>query len=292
VLFALVKALRPKQWIKNLLVGAPLVFAQRLFDPESFLRTAAAFGLFCLVASSVYLVNDLVDVEADRKHPKKRLRPIASGELPPHVARLFVAIVTPLALGAAFVLAPAFSAALGAYFVLQIAYCFGTKKVPYLDVLSIAAGFVLRVLSGALVIDVPASEWLLACTALLAMFLGFGKRAHELGFARERATEQRTSLGGYSPTVLRWILHSLAVVTVVVYALYTQSEHVAQTFGDRPLIYTLPFPIIGILRFIHLVTTRHDAESPTEEMLKDPLFMASFVLFLAVALGVLYWPAH
>lgn len=292
MLFALIKTLRPKQWIKNLLVGAPLVFAQRLFDPDSFLRTAAAFGLFCLISSSVYLINDLVDVEADRKHPKKCSRPIASGQLPPHVARLFVAVVVPLDVAAAVWLSPPFAAALGAYFALQLAYCFGTKRVPYLDVLSIAGGFVLRVLSGALVIEVTASEWLLACTGLIAMFFGFGKRAHELGFSRERAAEQRASLGGYHPTALRWILHVLAVVTVVVYALYTQSSHVAQTFGDRPLIYTLPFSIVGILRFIHLVTTRHDVESPTEEMLKDPLFMVNFGLFVAVALGVLYWPSQ
>ncbi len=281
--------MRPKQWIKNLLVGAPLIFAQKLFDPDSFLLAAAAFGLFCLISSSIYVINDLVDVENDRAHPKKKNRPIASGQLPPQVARGFVVLIVPAALAAAFLLAQPFAGALGAYFALQLAYCFGTKKVPYLDVLSIATGFVLRVLGGALAIAVEASPWLLVCTALLAMFLGFGKRAHELVSSGERATEQRAALRGYSSGALRWILHVLAVITVVVYALYTQSEHVHETFGERPLIYTVPFPIIGILRFIYLVTTRHDAESPTEEMLKDLLFMGNFLVFIGVLLSVLYW---
>lgn len=286
---ALIKTLRPKQWIKNLLVGVPLVFAQKLLDPESFARTAAAFGLFCLISSCVYVINDLVDVEADRAHPRKRNRPIASGALPPPVARTFVFAGVPLALAGAFLVAWQFAAVLAGYFALQLVYCFGLKRVPYLDVLSIASGFVLRVIGGATAIAVVASPWLLACLGLLSMFFGFGKRAHELGFSGERAAEQRASLGYYHLGVLRWILWILAVATLAVYVAYTQSEHVNQTFGNVPLVYTVPFPVIGILRFIHLVTTRHDAESPTEEMLKDPPFMINLVVFVLVLLGVLYW---
>jgi 4-hydroxybenzoate polyprenyltransferase len=289
VFFALIKTLRPKQWFKNLLVGVPLVFAQKLFEPESFARTAAAIGLFCLISSCVYVINDLVDVEADRAHPKKCERPIASGKLPPAVARNFVILAVPVALAGALWLAWPFGAVLGGYFVLQLAYCFGTKKLPYLDVLSIAGGFVLRVLGGALAIPVEPSAWLMGCIALLAMFLGFGKRAHELGFSGQRASEQRAALRHYSVNVLRWVLRGLAIVTLVVYVLYTQSAHVAQMFGDRPLMYTIPFPVIGILRFIHLVTTRHDAESPTEEMLKDPVFMVNLLAFVGVLVGVLYF---
>ncbi|PRP93836.1 Decaprenyl-phosphate phosphoribosyltransferase [Enhygromyxa salina] len=282
----LLKTLRPKQWIKNAFVGVPLVFGQKLLDLDALWRVAAAFALFCLVSGCVYVINDIVDVEKDRAHPKKKSRPIASGKLPPSIARNFTIVAVPFALGAAFMLAPLYAATLGGYFGLNIAYCFWTKKVPYLDVLSIATGFVLRVLAGALVIGLPPSPWLLGCTALLAMFLGFGKRAHE--FAQSGA-KTRSVLEHYSGDALRWVLHTLALLTAVVYGLYTQSAHVAATFGDAPLIYTLPFPIIGILRFIHLVTSRPDAESPTEEMLRDWLFMGNFVVWLVVTGLVLYW---
>lgn len=282
----LLKTLRPKQWIKNGAVLFPLIFGQLLFDLDALWRAFAAFGLFCLVSGCVYVINDIVDVEKDRAHPKKKHRPIPSGTLPPKVARNFTIGAVPLALVAAFFLAPWYAAALGGYFTLNILYCFYTKKIPYLDVVSIATGFVLRVLAGALVISVPPSPWLLIVTALLAMFLGFGKRAHELA---QSGAKTRSVLAHYSEGALRWILHTLALLTAVVYGLYTQSDHVAATFGDAPLIYTLPFPIIGILRFIHLVTSRPDAESPTEEMLKDWLFMGNFVIWLVITVAVLYW---
>ena len=175
----------------------------------------------------------------------------------------------------------------GEYFALNIAYCFRLKNVPYVDVMSIALGFVLRVLAGAAGIAVPVSPWLLGCTALLSMFLGFGKRAHEIASSSE-ATKQRSVLAHYKAGVLNGILYSLAVATVVVYALYTQSEHVAQMFGDAPLLYTVPFPALGIIRFIYLVTTRHEAESPTEEMLRDVPFMLNFVAWLVVTALLLY----
>jgi 4-hydroxybenzoate polyprenyltransferase len=286
VFLGLLKTLRPKQWIKNAFVGIPLVFAQKLLDLDALWRVAAAFALFCLVSGCVYVINDIVDVEKDRAHPKKKNRPIASGALPPEIARNFTIVAVPLAIGAAFVLSPWYAATLGGYFLLNIAYCFWTKNVPYLDVMSIAAGFVLRVLAGALVIDVRPSAWLMGCTALLAMFLGFGKRMHEY---TQSGSKTRAVLEHYSGDALRWILHTLALLTAVVYGLYTQSEHVRATFGDAPLIYTLPFPIIAILRFIHLVTARPDAESPTEEMLRDWVFMGSIVLFAVVTALVLYW---
>ena len=286
MLLGLLKTLRPKQWVKNAFVGVPLVFGQMLFNLDALWRVAAAFALFCLVSGCVYVINDIVDVDKDRAHPKKRNRPIPSGKLPPKVARNFVVVAVPLAVAAAFALSPGYAATLAGYFGLNILYCFYTKKVPYLDVLSIATGFVLRVLAGALVIDLAPSPWLLGCTALLAMFLGFGKRAHELA---QSGAKTRSVLAHYSGDALRWILHVLALLTAVVYGLYTQSEHVHAAFGDAPLIYTLPFPIIGILRFIHLVTARPDAESPTEEMLRDWLFIGNFVLWLVVTGVVLYW---
>ena len=287
MILALLRTIRPKQWIKNTVVGVPLVFGHKLTDIASLQITLLAVALFCLISGCVYIINDIVDVERDRSHPKKRNRPVASGKLPINVARGFAVLAVPFALGVAYWLSPAYAAALSGYFVLNLAYCFKIKHIPYLDVLSLAAGFVLRVLAGAFVIEVPPSPWLMGCTALLALFLGFGKRAHELANSGD-ATSQRAVLAYYRSDILTWMLHILALITVVVYGLYTQSDHVRETFGDAPLIYTLPFPMIGIPRFIHLVTTRHDAESPTEEMLRDPIFMITFFSWLIVSTGVLY----
>lgn len=287
MLLALIKTLRPRQWIKNLFVGVPLMFAKRLTDTDSLVTTAAAFGLFCLVSGCVYVLNDLVDVEKDRAHPKKRLRPIPSGKLPETVARRFAIVTVPLCLALGFLLQPWYAAALLVYFALNVAYSFKLKQVAYLDVLCIALGFILRVLAGAFVLGIPASPWLLACTGLLAMFLGFGKRAHELA-GGEGATKQRSALAGYDPKMLRVVLWLLAAATIGVYAAYTLSEHVVELFATQRLIYTVPFGVVGILRFIHLATTRREAESPTEEMLRDPLFMINFVAWLALIAAILY----
>ena len=286
MLRGLIKTLRPKQWVKNIFVGVPLFFSGHLTETESLVRALAAFALFCLISSCVYVLNDVLDVEKDKAHPKKRLRPIPSGQLPLGVAKAFVAVGAPATIGAAYFLSPWVSAVVGAYFLQNLAYCFWVKRLPYLDVLSIALGFVLRVLAGALAIEVEPSSWLMICSALLAMFLGFGKRAHEL--ATQEGSKTRPSLAGYHGPTLRWILHILAMVTAVAYGMYTQSPHVHQIFGDAPLVWTLPFPLIGILRFIHIVTTRHDAESPTEEMLRDPLFVGNFVAWLVTVGVVIY----
>lgn len=288
MILALIKTLRPQQWVKNLFVAAPLFFALRLLDPDSVLRTAAAVALFSLISGCVYVLNDLVDVEQDRRHPQKRHRPIAAGTLPFGVARSFLLGTVPLCLAAAVWLSPAYAGVLATYFVLNLAYSFRLKKIAYLDVLCIAVFFILRVLAGAFAIDVPASPWLLACTFSLAMFLGFGKRAHELS-GSDQAEQQRAALASYSLAGLRWSLHTLAVLVVVVYVLYTRSEQTITTFGTDSLVYTVPFPVFGILRFVHLATSRHEAESPTEEMLRDPLFVLNLVLYVATTGAILYF---
>lgn len=287
MLLALIKTLRPRQWIKNLFVGVPLMYAQRLTDATSLLVTAGAFALFCLISGCVYVLNDLVDVDKDRVHPKKRHRPIPSGRLPEVVARRFVVVCVPLCLALAYYLQPLYAAALAGYFALNLAYSFRLKQIAYVDVLSIAAGFILRVLAGALALDIPASPWLLACTGLLAMFLGFGKRAHELAGSDE-AHRQRAALAAYDLTTLRIILYALAFATIGLYVAYTLSDHVQQMFGTNRLVYTAVFGVVGIARFIFLATTRRDAESPTEEMLKDPLFMLNFAAWLALTAALLY----
>ncbi len=287
MVYALIRTLRPRQWVKNVFVAAPLFFALRLTDVDSLIRTAAAVALFSLISGCVYVLNDLVDVQADRAHPQKCHRPIAAGELPVGAARTFVVIAAPTAMALAMLLEWRYAAVLTAYFVLNIAYSFKLKKVAYVDVLMIALFFIGRVTAGAFAIGVDASPWLLACTFLLALFLGFGKRAHELASATD-AQSQRAVLENYSATGLRWMLHGLALCVVVAYVLYTRSPATVETFGTDALVYTVPFPVVAILRFIYLATNRHDAESPTEEMLKDPLFMFTIVTYVAVTGAILY----
>jgi 4-hydroxybenzoate polyprenyltransferase len=287
VVVALIKTLRPRQWVKNLFVAVPLFFALRLFDPVAVTRTAIGVALFCLISGCVYVLNDIVDAPQDRLHPKKRSRPIASGALPVGVAKTFLVIAVPACATAAFLLSPQYAAVLCGYFVLNIAYSFRLKKIAYLDVLSIATFFILRVLAGAFATDVTASRWLLACTFLLAMFLGFGKRAHELAGSAQ-ADQQRAALASYNLASLRVIMVVLAALVVIVYALYTQSPSTVATFGTDALIWTVPFPLLGIARFIHLAITRHEAESPTEEMLRDPLFLLNCLVYLGVTGAILY----
>lgn len=288
MILALVRTLRPRQWVKNTFVAIPLVFSLRLLDGDSVLRTAAAVLLFSLVSGCVYVLNDLVDVEADREHPKKRLRPIASGDLPVAAARTFLGVAVPVVIGLSLALQPWFCAVLTTYFVLNVAYSFRLKHVAYLDVLLIALFFILRVLAGAFAIDVPASPWLLGCTFLLALFLGFGKRAHELATAVD-AGKQRAALEGYHFESLRWILYVLAIAVVVTYAAYTLSPQTVHAFGTDRLVWTVPLPLVAILRFIRLATTHKDAESPTDAMLRDPIFMAAILLYVGTTAAVLYW---
>lgn len=288
MILALIKTLRPKQWVKNSFVAAPLFFSLRLLDPHSVLRTAAAVGLFSLISGCVYVLNDLVDVEADREHPKKRNRPIASGALPVGVARSFLVVAVPVCVGLAIVLQPWFAAVLSGYFVLNVAYSFRLKHVAYLDVLLIALFFILRVLAGAFAIEVVASPWLLGCTFVLALFLGFGKRAHELATAVD-ASKQRAALQRYDLRSLRWIMHVLAVLVLVTYAAYTRSPHTVAQFGTPALIYTMPLPAVAILRFIRLATSPKDAESPTDAMLRDPVFMAAILVYVVATGAILYW---
>lgn len=288
MLLALIRTLRPKQWVKNLFVAAPLFFALRLSDADSVIRTGLAVALFSLISGCVYVLNDLVDVEADRVHPTKRNRPIASGALPVRAAKIFLAVGVPTCVGLALALDPGYAAALSSYFVLNVAYSLRLKKIAYVDVLSIATMFILRVTAGAQVLGIEASPWLLACTFLLALFLGFGKRAHELSVA-EDAASQRAALASYSLPGLRWIMNGLAVIVVAVYVLYTRSPQTVATFQTDALVYTVPFPVIGILRFVWLATSHKEAESPTDAMLKDGLFMATMAAYVLVTGGILYW---
>lgn len=301
VVRGLVKTIRPHQWVKNLFVAAPMFFARDLFattpsgDPTLNLRVTGqamlATAVFCLLAGAVYTINDLVDVEADRVHPVKRERPIASGQVPAMVARPFAALLVLIALGVSFLrFNPLFGAVATFYFVENLAYSFKLKKVAFLDVGLIALGFVLRVWAGGLATGTNVSWYMFACTALLALFLGFGKRRHEL--EAEHAGKQRQALEAYTKRSLDVALLVTGLATATTYFAYTLDHATQAFFQSRNLWLTAPFTVFGIVRFLFLVSGRAGrglkSESPTQEMLRDVPFVLNLVVWGIVVVAIVY----
>lgn len=286
MLKGLLKTMRPHQWVKNLFVVAPLIFAQGLENPQLVMRSVAAFFLFSMAASAVYVLNDLADVEADRAHPTKRNRPIAAGQVSERHARVATGTLAMIALGGGLAMSWQVAAALGSYLVLQLAYTFKLKRVPYLDVFSIALGFELRVLTGTFALDVPPTVYLLVVTFLLSLFLGFGKRMHEL--KQGGAKKQRAVLAAYSESKLMFLLQLTALATTGTYVIYTLDPHTRETFGTDYLAATIVFTEFGILRFFELVRNETDADSPTEQMLRDKPFLLNLVLWAIAVVVVIY----
>jgi len=289
MLSAIVKSARPHQWVKNVFVVAPAVFAQRLSDRQADLRMAAAFAIFCFLSSAVYYANDLVDREKDRQHPTKRRRPIASGALPVGMARGIAITFAAGALAGAFALSPLFGLVALSYLALNAVYSLVLKRIAFVDVGCLSLFYLLRVFGGAVAIPVPPSAWLLACTLLLSAMLGFGKRAHELRVAGQDSRKQREVLGSYDPRVLRVLLVVLGVATTLTYLAYTRSPHAREMFKTGRLVFTVPFVAFGVWRFIRIAQSRTDADSPTDSMLRDVPFLATLVLYAVVAVGILYF---
>lgn len=283
----LIKTIRPHQWVKNLFVLAPIVFAKNVFHPDLLTRALAAVAVFCVLSGAVYTLNDIVDVDADRVHPTKRFRPIASGRVPLPFARVFLVVLVVSALGTAGIFfRPAFLGAAAAYFLLNVAYSLKLKKIPFLDVACISAGFVLRVLGGGFAIDVRVSWYMFACTALLALFLGFGKRRHEI--AQEHAGKQRKSLESYTAGGLNAALGITGALTLGVYVAYTLDPDTRRFFQTDQLWMTTPSVLIGIWRFVQIVRGHPKAESPTQEMLRDGLFVLNLAAWAIVVLVIVY----
>jgi 4-hydroxybenzoate polyprenyltransferase len=285
---ALVRSLRPAQWTKNLFVLAPIVFAHRLDDASLFDRAALAFALFCAGASAVYLVNDLRDREQDRLHPLKRLRPIASGELPAPLAGAAALLLGGAAAAGGFALGPRFAACLAGYLALNLLYSLALKHVVILDVMSIAAGFVLRVVAGGVAIAVAVSNWLLLCTSFLALFLAFSKRRHELMLLSDGAAGQRRVLEQYSPTFLDQMINVVTASTLVAYALYAVAPETAEKLGTPHLVWTMPMVLFGIFRFLYLLYQRPTERNPTEAILADPPFLVNVGLWGATVVALIY----
>ncbi|HEY7957419.1 MAG TPA: decaprenyl-phosphate phosphoribosyltransferase [Polyangia bacterium] len=290
MLGAILQTARPKQWVKNLFfVAAPLVFSKHLGDPHEALRAAFAVALFCALSSAVYLLNDVVDLEKDRVHPTKCKRPIAAGRLSVRAAKVAAAILGPGSIALGLTLGLDFALVAAGYLVLNIAYSLVLKQHVYVDVLSIATGFLLRVVGGALAIGVSTSPYLLVCTVLIACFLGFGKRAHELAAAGLRAGRQRKVLERYRPELLRAALWATGLATLVSYILYTRAAHTLAFFHTERMVFTAPFAAFGLARFGQLVTRSDSADSPTDAMLRDWPFLLNIALWAVAIVLIIYF---
>ena len=287
---ALLLTLRPQQWVKNLFVAAPLVFARHLTEPTYAVRAALAVLAFCALSGAVYAFNDVRDVEADRVHPSKRNRPIAAGRLSERAALMWAGALALSALAGCVVLDWRLAAYAGAYLAFTTAYSVKLKQIAFVDVALIASGFLLRVLAGAASIDVPASGWLLLCTALLATLLGFGKRAHELAWSGRAGTAAatRAALAGYRIGVVRVALYVLSIATCAAYVAYTLDPHTIASFGTNRLVYSSPFVALGIVRYLWLALWNPKDDSPTEAMLKDPWFLVDLAAAAATVLYIIY----
>jgi 4-hydroxybenzoate polyprenyltransferase len=281
-------SLRPEQWTKNTIVFAGLIFGLELFDRTAVLRSLLAFAVFCALSGVVYLFNDIMDREADRQHPLKARRPIASGALSPFLAGGAAAALAAVALAAAFALGIPFGVVALSYVLLQAAYSGPLKHIVILDVLTIAAGFVLRAAAGAVVIGVPISHWLLVDTTLLALFLALSKRRHELVLLADGATGHRPILGEYSPYLLDQMVSVVTASTLVAYIFYCISPETVQKFGTDMLGLTIPFPLYGIFRYLYLVHRREGGGSPSQMLLNDRPLLVCVALWVLAVVVIVY----
>lgn len=290
---ALIGELRPRQWTKNLLLFAGVLFSQHLADRELLLRAAAGFVAFSLLSGCVYMLNDLKDLEVDRKHPRKRSRPLAAGRLP--IAAVWVALVPLLAvvgLISAWLGRP-FMVVVGLYLVFNFAYTYWLKQVVLVDVFLIALGFVLRAIAGVQLLRPVAPEtvlspWLLVCTFFGALFLALAKRRREIANAGEAATQQRAVLGEYSPELLDGLLMVSAATSLMAYALYTIWPATVAKFHTEALLYTVPLVAYGIFRYLHLVRATETTEDPSQVLLTDRPLGGCLVLYLLTVILILY----
>lgn len=283
------KLIRPEQWIKNAFVFAPLVFSKELFEPTQFFTAMTASIAFCLTASSIYIINDISDINADRAHPLKRDRPLAAGAIKRTQAYALLGMLLLASGYIAFQTNPRFQLVLGTYFVMNLAYSLKLKEVVLLDVFTIAAGFVLRVLGGAFAIDVQVSSWIVLCTLFLSLFLGFAKRRGELLLVHQvRPKTERRVLGSYSVGFVDQMLTIAAAGTVISYALYTVAPRTVEVFGTEKMIYTTVFVTYGMFRYLFLIHMTDSTENPTKAVTSDIPIIVVTVLWILTCVGLIY----
>ncbi len=284
----LLAAMRPNQWTKNVFIFAALVFDEKLFIPTYLVRVVAGFALFCLLSSTVYLINDLADMEKDWQHPKKRHRPLASGALSPNVAKVAAGVSPLIALPVSFWLSPAFGFIALIYLIINLAYSLGLKNLVILDVLIVAAGYVLRVAAGTVIIPVERfSPWLYVCTTLGALFISFAKRRHELLTLEASSGQHRASLEEYTQRLLDEMIVVTAATTIIAYSLYTFSA--PNLPPNHSMMLTIPFVLYGVFRYLYLIHVKNEGGNPDEIFLKDVPLLLDILLWGVAVVVVLYW---
>jgi 4-hydroxybenzoate polyprenyltransferase len=279
--------MRPRQWFKNIFVFAPLIFDEKLDDPLYLGQTVAGFLLLCLTSGTVYIINDLADIEKDRNHPKKRFRPLAAGELGMRTATVAAFVIPLITLPLGFLLDPVVGAILTGYLAVQIGYSFWLKDVVIIDVMIVASGFLLRVASGVPLVEAERfSPWLYVCMTLLALLIGFGKRRHELVLLREEASGHRQSLQDYNLTLLDHVISVVTASTLLAYALYTFSA--PNLPPNQTMMLTIPFVLYGIFRYLYLIHVKEMGGAPEEIVLSDRPLQAAIALWGLSVVVVMY----
>jgi 4-hydroxybenzoate polyprenyltransferase len=291
-IIGLIRTMRPRQWTKNVIIYAGLVFDGQFLMLNSLLRVTAAFMLLCLIASSIYIINDLVDIEADRQHPRKKNRALPSGQLPKNMAMVAAVVIPAVTLIAAFLLSPQFAVVLVIYFVIHVLYSFWLKNIVIIDIMAITAGFVLRVAAGVVVVQVENfSPWLYACTGLLALFLAIGKRRQELVLLAENAQNVRVTYKEYNLPLLDEMLRLVMTGTFVAYLLYTVEADTIQVANTNIALITVPFVLYGLFRYMYLIYVRNEGSAPDELLLQDRPLLASILLWGLSFIAILYLPS-
>lgn len=285
---AMWRELRPEQWMKNLFVAAPVFFSQRLLEPEAVLATLAAFGLFCAMSSSVYLLNDLQDCAQDRLHPRKRLRPYAAGHISARSLWITMAGLWLAGMIGALALSPLVATMLLSYWLLNVVYSWWLKHVVIVDVFAVAAGYLLRIMAGAASIHGGVSTWLLICTTVLALFIALCKRRHELVLLEAGAPDHRHVLMDYPIPFLDAMIGIMTASALVSYTLYTVSEEIVGKFGSPGLLLTVPFVLYGFFRYLYLVYHKEEGGDPTQSIVTDRPMMVDLLLWAAIASVILY----
>jgi 4-hydroxybenzoate polyprenyltransferase len=279
--------MRPRQWFKNVFVFAPLIFDEKLTDPLYLAQTVAGFLLLCLTSGTVYIINDLADIEKDRNHPKKRYRPLAAGELGMRAATVAAFVIPLIALPLGFLLHPIVGIILAGYLAVQISYSFWLKDVVIIDVMIVASGFLLRVAAGVPLVEAERfSPWLYVCMTLLALLIGFGKRRHELVLLKEEASGHRQSLQDYNLTLLDHVISVVTASTLLAYSLYTFSA--PNLPPNQTMMLTIPFVLYGIFRYLYLIHVKEMGGAPEEIVLSDRPLQATIVLWGLSVVVVMY----
>jgi 4-hydroxybenzoate polyprenyltransferase len=285
---AYLRLLRPKDWAKNFFLFIPLFFAGEIFVPEKIIAVLWGFIAFSFIASSIYIINDYRDIEDDKKHPVKCKRPLASGEVSKSAAIIICAMLMVAGFAIAWFVRDKFLFVLGIYFIINLAYSFGLKSIPILDIIILAIGFVLRIKAGSVIAYVALSEWIVVMVFLLAVFMAIGKRRDDVLLKLSSGTDMRKSIKGYNLEFLNTLLALVCAVIIVAYFMYTMSPEVKQRLGTYRLYYTCLFVVAGIMRYLQIIFVSADSGSPTKILYKDRFIQITLLLWIASYISILY----